>query len=101
MTEPTEHLSLARGSHPDEWWPGATCDECQLLLKINRDENWGEAAYFNIEWLRKSNEVGETAEQMRKDIYDGARESGRDIRHVGESASARAERNRHHGTGGL
>ena len=96
----TEHLSLESGTHPKTWREGATCDECQDQFEMNRLTKAGESAYWNIEWLKKSNEVGETAEQMRKEIYDGARESGRDIRHVGESASARRERNEHHDTGG-
>ena len=96
----TEHQSLEAGPHPDEWVDGATCDSCQAYITDVRMSKFSEGSYWNIEWLKKSNEVGETAEQMRKEIYDGARESGRDIRHVGESASARAERNRHHGTGG-
>ena len=100
MTEPTEHLSLDSGVHPDDWRPGATCDTCIAEHELRMQEKHNVGAYWGIEWLKKSNEVGETAMQMRQEIYDGARESGRDIRHVGESAAGRQERNRHHGTGG-
>ena len=34
---------------------------------------------FNIAWLKQSNEIGETAREMRDDIYENARRDGREI----------------------
>lgn len=97
----TEHLSLETGPHPDEWRDGATCDDCQIAHEMRVHELRNEGPLYNLEWLKKSNALGQSAYAFRDEIYEGARESGKDIRHVGESASARAERNEHHGTGGV
>lgn len=101
MGKGTEHVSLESGTHPDEWRDGATCDDCQRLLARRREQLRGEQAYWNINWLQQSNAMGETAIQMRQEMYDEAKRTGKDMRHVGESATARMERNQYHGTGSV
>lgn len=89
----TEHQSLDGGTHPDEWRTGATCDECKDQYEMNKLTKRNPTPGFNLAWLKNSNAVGQTANEMVKEIYDGARESGSDIRKVGESAKVRKERN--------
>ena len=91
--EPTEHQSLASGVHPDEWRAGATCDDCQRAYAMTREMKRGVGPMYNLAWLRSSNEAGVTAMGMVKEMVDDAKESGRDMRRVGESQKARKERN--------
>lgn len=73
--------------------PGDNADE---TWHVHDDGTWGwsihcgvcyvpprpmgsDGPYWNINWLRQSNEAGTTANEMRQEIYEGARESGRDL----------------------
>ena len=89
----TEHQSLTSGVHPDEWRDGSTCDDCARAAEMQRELNRNATPLYNLAWLKNSNESGETAMQMVKEIEDGARESGRDIRKVGQSAKSRKDLN--------
>lgn len=91
--EPTEHQSLASGVHPDEWRAGSTCDDCQRAAEMTAEMKRNAGPLYNLAWLRNSNETGVSAMGMVKEMEADARESGRDMRRVGQSQKARAELN--------
>ena len=88
----TEHLSLEDGPHPDEWVAGHTCAACAEYLTKIRKAKFNKPPGYNLAWLRNSNEVGQTAREMAREIQDEAKRTGKDIRHVGGSEKRRSER---------
>jgi hypothetical protein len=76
--DPTEHLGLM-STHPDEWREGATCDECKVTAQKLRAGVYRQGPIFSDRWLKASNREGVTADKVKQEIYDSAREDGRDI----------------------
>ncbi len=60
----------------DTWGWFIVCDDCYIPPKDHSQEK---TVRFNIERLRQTNELGQTQNEMRDEIYENAREGGYDI----------------------
>ena len=79
QADPTEHLGLM-ATHPEEWRPGATCDECKVTAQKLRAGVYRQGPIIVDRWLKVSNAQGYTENEVKQEIYDAAREDGKDIR---------------------
>lgn len=58
------------------WGTGIVCTYCQAPPKVH---GGGKKVNFNITRLKNTNELGQTQNELRRDIYENARRDGRDI----------------------
>ena len=86
MTFPTHYTSLddrehqsVGPSHPDDWRPGFTCEDCEAHRAMNIARYDGVVVpMFNIKRLQNENEAGITQQEMHRDVIESAKRDGRE-----------------------
>jgi len=77
MIEAEEHLGVI--VHPDEWRPGATCDDCRAAYRARLDALRGHVPNANIKRLQVERESGTSSRDIEREIVETAKAEGREL----------------------